>query len=77
MRFLYTKSVSLPLLPVAVKLVLDIATDIDVLDTSHIGLISGEKIRVSFKQIKSKSGEKTNDCGKYQTTNGLFKFLSE
>jgi len=55
--------VDLPLSPVTVKLVIDFATDINVLDTSHIGVISGNGIRVRIKKNWLREGERTDDCG--------------
>jgi len=64
--------------PVAVKLVIDVATNINVLNTSHIGVISvNEGFRVRIKKNWLQIDGKTDDCGERQTTNGLLKFLSE
>jgi len=56
--------VELALSPVTVKLVIDFATDINVLDTSHIGVISvRDGIRVRIKKNLLRDSEKTDDCG--------------
>jgi hypothetical protein len=72
MRSMFSELVNLPLSPVAVKLVIDVATNINVLNTSHIGVISVcDGFRVRVKKSKLQRGGKTDDCGERQTTNGL------
>jgi len=56
MRSVFSELINFPLSPVTVKLVIDVAADINVLNTSHIGVIS---VCGCFQvRIKGKGGYK-------------------
>jgi len=64
MRSMRSEVINLPLSPVTVKLVIDVATDIDVLSTSHIGVISvWDGFQVKVKKIGHEKAEKRTIVG--------------
>ena len=74
MRSMCSEVINLPLLPVAVKLVIDVATDINVLNASHIGVISVREGLVNIEKTGRKKADKRTIVGRVRRQTGCLSF---